>query len=144
MKIDWSEPGLPLSVAAHAVVLVASLIGLSSAQPFADAEETLPVELITADQFSAMTKGERTAKAVQPTPKPRIDKVAEVEEIKPTQGTDQTDVPTPPARAPEISDATSAPPLPPTRPPDPVEARAEAGAAKGGRAAKARAAETRC
>ena len=79
MKIDWSEPGLPLSVAAHAVVLVASLIGLSSAQPFADAEETLPVELITADQFSAMTKGERTAKAVQPTPKPRIDKVAEVE-----------------------------------------------------------------
>jgi colicin import membrane protein len=121
VKIDWSEPGLPLSVAAHAVVLVASLIGLSSAQPFADAEETLPVELITADQFSAMTKGERTAKAVQPTPKPRIDKVAEVEEIKPTQGTDQTDVPTPPARAPEISDATSAPPLPPTRPPDPVK-----------------------
>ena len=121
MKIDWSEPGLPLSVTAHAVVLVASLIGLSSARPFADGEETLPVEIITADQFNAMTKGERTAKDVQPTPKPRIDKVAEIEQLKPTQGTDQTDVPTPPARAPEISDATSAPPLPPTRPPDPVK-----------------------
>jgi colicin import membrane protein len=121
VKIDWSEPGLPLSVTAHAVVLVASLIGLSSARPFADGEETLPVEIITTDQFNAMTKGERTAKDVQPTPKPRIDKVAEVEQLKPTQGTDQTDVPTPPARAPEISDATSAPPLPPTRPPDPVK-----------------------
>lgn len=121
MKIDWSEPGVPLSVAAHAVVLVASLIGLSSARPFADAEETLPVEIITADQFSAMTKGERTAKEVQPTPKPRIDKVAEVEQLKPTIGADATDVPTPPSRAPEISDATSAPPLPPTRPPDPVK-----------------------
>jgi colicin import membrane protein len=121
VKIDWSEPGLPLSATAHAVVLVASLIGLSSAQPFADAEETLPVEIITAEQFSAMTKGERTAKEVQPTPKPRIDKVAEIEQIKPTQGADQADVPTPPARAPEISDATSAPPLPPTRPPDPVK-----------------------
>lgn len=121
MKIDWSEPGLPLSVTAHAVVLVASLIGLSSARPFADAEETLPVEIITADQFSAMTKGERTAKEVQPTPKPRIDKVAEVEQLKPTQGTDQNDVPTPPARAPELSDATSTPPMPPPRPPDPVK-----------------------
>jgi colicin import membrane protein len=121
VKIDWSEPGLPLSAVGHAVVLVASLIGLSSAQPFADAEETVPVEIITADQFSAMTKGERTAKEVQPTPKPRIDEVAEVEQLKATQGTDQTDIPTPPARAPEISDATSAPPLPPTRPPDPVK-----------------------
>ncbi|MBV9589853.1 MAG: cell envelope integrity protein TolA [Hyphomicrobiales bacterium] len=121
MKIDWSEPGLPLSAAAHAALLVVSLIGLSSAQPFADAEETLPVEIITSDQFSAMTKGEKTAKEVQPAPKPRIDKVAETEQLKPTQGADPTDVPTPPARAPEISDATSAPPLPPTRPPDPVK-----------------------
>jgi colicin import membrane protein len=103
------------------VLLVASLIGLSSARPFADAEETLPVEIITADQFSAMTKGERTAKEVQPTPMPRIDKVAEVEQLKPTQGTDQADVPTPPARAPEISEPTSAPPLPPTRRPDAVK-----------------------
>ncbi|MFI5013041.1 MAG: hypothetical protein ACHQAY_11920 [Hyphomicrobiales bacterium] len=121
MKIDWSEPGVPLSVIAHAAVLVVSLVSLSSAQPFADTEETLPVEIITSDQLDAMTKGEKTAKEVQPTPKPRVDQVAAAEQLKPTQGTDQTDVPTPPARAPEVSDAASAPPLPPTRPPDPVK-----------------------
>jgi colicin import membrane protein len=119
VKINWSEPGVPISVIAHAALLVASLVALTSTPPLAASEESVPVDIITTDQFNAMTKGEKTAKEVQP--KPRIDKVAEVEQLKPTQGIDPTDVPTPPARAPEISDAASAPPLPPTRPPDPVK-----------------------
>jgi len=128
VKIDWSEPGVPLSVIAHAAVLVASLVALSSAQPLADAQESVPVEIITADQFSAMTKGEQAAQEVQPTP--RVDTVAEAEQLKPTQGTDVTDVPTPPTRAPEVSEAASAPPLPPTRPPDPVKPEEKAEPAK--------------
>jgi colicin import membrane protein len=118
VKIDWSQPGVPVSAAAHVALLVASLVALSSTQPFADAQESVPVDIITASEFNAMTKGEKTAKAVEPQPKPRVDKVAEAEQLKPTQGADPTDVPTPPARAPDISDATS-PPLPPVRPPDP-------------------------
>jgi colicin import membrane protein len=121
VKFDWSEPGIPISIIAHVGVLVLSLVALSSAQPFADAEETVAVELISSSELSAMTKGEKTAKEVAPTPKPRVDKVAEAEQLKPTQGTDRVDVPTPPARAPEISDQVSAPPLPPTRPTDPVK-----------------------
>jgi colicin import membrane protein len=120
-KIDWSEPGLPISVIAHAVVLVAGLVAFSSTPPFADAEEAVAADLISADQLNAMTKGEKTAKEVQPSPKPRVDKVAEVEQLKPTQGADPTDVPAPPARAKEISDAVSAPPMPPPRPPEPVK-----------------------
>ncbi len=118
MKIDWSEPGVPLSAIAHAALLVASLVAFSSTPPFADAQESVPVDIITSDELNAMMKGEKTVKEVAPQPKPRVDKVAEVEQLKPTQGTDPTDVPTPPSRAPDISDATS-PPLPPVRPPDP-------------------------
>lgn len=120
MKFDWSQPGVPISIIAHLGVLVLSLVALSSTQPFADAEESVAVEVVTSDQLAAMTKGEKTAKEVQPTPKPRIDKVAEVEQLKPTQGTDQTDVPTPPTRAQEIA-PEQPPPLPPTRPVDPVK-----------------------
>jgi colicin import membrane protein len=125
VKVDWSEPGIPVSVFVHAAVVVASLVGLlSSTQPFADAQESVPVDVISAEQFDAITKGEKTAKEVQPAP--RVDKVAEAEQLKPTQGTDPTDVPTPPSRAPDISDAQSAPPLPPVRPPDPVKPEAKA------------------
>jgi colicin import membrane protein len=121
VKIDWSEPGVPVSAIAHAVLLAASLVAFSATEPFADAQEAVPVDIISADQFNAMTKGEKTAKEVQPTPKPRVDKVAETEQLKPTQGVDPTDVPTPPSRAPDISVETPAPPLPPVRPPDPVK-----------------------
>jgi len=117
VKIDWSEPGLPISAIAHAAVLVASLVALSSARPFADAEEAVAVDLISADQLSAMTKGEKTAKEVQPAPKPRVDKLADLEQLKPTQGADQTDIPTPPSRAKELSEEASTPPVPPPRPP---------------------------
>ena len=119
MKIDWSEPGVPVSIFAHAALFVASLVALSSTQPFADAQETVPVDVISAAEFNAITKGERTAKEVQPTP--RVEKVAEAEELKPTQGADATDVPTPPSRAPDIAEPASAPPLPPVRPPEPVK-----------------------
>jgi colicin import membrane protein len=124
VKVDWSEPGVPLSIFAHAALLVASLVALSSTEPFADAQESVPVDVITAAQFDAITKGEKTAKEVQPAP--RVEKVAEAEQLKPTQGADPTDVPTPPSRAPEVSDAPSTPPLPPVRPPDPVKPEAKA------------------
>jgi colicin import membrane protein len=125
VKIDWSEPGVPLSAIAHATLLAVSLVAFS-AKPFATADEAVPVDIISADEFSAMTKGEKTAKAVEPAPKPRVDKVAEVEQLKPTQGDDPTDVPTPPAKAPEISEPQPAPPLPPVRPPEPVKPEAKA------------------
>ena len=81
MKIDWSEPGVPVSAVAHAMLLAASLVAFSSTQPFADAQESVPVDIISADQFNAITKGEKTAKEVQPTPKQRVDKIAEAEQL---------------------------------------------------------------
>ncbi|MBM6593056.1 cell envelope integrity protein TolA [Microvirga pudoricolor] len=116
-----SEPGVWVSGAAHVAVLGAALFSLSAA-PFPDAQEGIPVEMITENQLSQITKGEKTAAAVQETPKPRVDRVAEKQELK-DPGEDKADMPTPPTRPADMKtaekevEAASAPPPPPPPPP---------------------------
>lgn len=118
LKFDRKEPGVWLSSAAHAALLGAALLAVADRMP--DAQEGISVEVITDNQFSQITKGERTAKEVLAEPKPRADRVAETAEER-DPGEAKRDVPTPPQRPPEMQVAEEdteapAPPPPPLRP----------------------------
>jgi colicin import membrane protein len=133
MKFSASEPGVVVSAAAHAALLLATLVVFSDAPKFQEAQESVPVEVITNEQFNQIMRGEKTAKETKPLP-PRADKVADVTETRPTPvtreakvdtaaptpegkrepdpGRDDKPVPTPPKIAAE-------PPVPPI--PEPVK-----------------------
>jgi hypothetical protein len=112
--------GLPVSIGLHALLLVGVLVALPSAQPLAPAEESLPVEVLTPEQFSAITKGEKTAK---PADKPTI-KVDQVAEAKlddnpaPEVKREAVVAPPPPQPQPKKPDPVPEPPKP--EPPKPV------------------------
>ncbi|MFC7396250.1 cell envelope biogenesis protein TolA [Chelatococcus sp. GCM10030263] len=109
------QPGLVASGTGHAAILVASLVAFASAPPFADQQESVAVEMITPTEYTAMTRGERTAQDLKPEPKPKVDKVAETAEEKPQSAEAPRDVPTPPSRppAPAAEKTEAAPPPPP-------------------------------
>ena len=118
--MKFNEPGVWVSGAAHAAVLVASLVMFGS-ETFPPADEGIPVEVITDNQFSEITRGEKTATEVKPEANPRVDRVAEVQEQR-DPGEPQRDVPSPPTRPAEVKVAeeevapAAAPPAPPARP----------------------------
>jgi colicin import membrane protein len=129
-SFNRSEPGLWVSGAAHAALIGAGLLTLA-AERLPEAQEGIPVEIVSESDLSQITKGEETAKAVLPTPKPRADRVADkVEERDP--GEDRRDAPAPPKRPADVKvaekeEAVAAPPPPPPPParpepqPDPKE-----------------------
>jgi colicin import membrane protein len=136
LKFSWSEPGVLLSSAAHAALLISMLVAFSNANRFDDAQETIPVDTITDAQFNQIMKGEKAAKTANAEPHPVADKVAEAEVPKPTPPTPQAkvDVPTPPPPLKRLPDpgeddppeATKPPPaptvaVPPPQPPEPVK-----------------------
>jgi len=120
LKFSTSEPGFWVSGVAHAALLTAAMIGLSSVAEFPEAQEGIPVEVITDAQLSQITKGEKNAKEVQP--KPRAERVADKSELK-DPGEDKRDAPAPPKRPAEMKvaekeepvAAAPPPPAPPTR-----------------------------
>ena len=139
-SVDWSQPGMAVSGAAHVALLAATLIAFSDVKPLDDAAESIPVEVITASQLSQMTRGEATAREVKPNPQPRADKQAEVQETRPEAVELKRDVPVPPVRPPEppAEQKVAALPLPRERPKE-DEAKAEAEKARAEAEAKARA-----
>ncbi|WP_194164694.1 cell envelope integrity protein TolA [Microvirga thermotolerans] len=129
LKFNSSEPGLWVSGATHAALLAAALFGISIARELPEAQEGIPVEVITDNQFSQVTKGEKTAKTVLPQPKPRAERVAEKTELR-DPGEDKRDAPAPPKRPEEMKVAdkeepVTAQPPPPPPPPKPAQAQAE-------------------
>jgi hypothetical protein len=109
-------------------LLAATLVSFTETKPFQDAQESVPVEIVTDSQFNEITKGEKTAKEVTQTPV-KADKVAEVEEKRPTPRVEaKTDVPAPPPplkRLPDPGEANEPQPTPPqpaTPPPPPKDA----------------------
>lgn len=133
-----------VSGVAHAALLVAALVAFSETRPFEDAQESVAVDMVSASEFSQITKGEKSAKEAKPDAKPRADAVADLAALKPPAPDLKRDVPTPPARPPE-PEAVAVPPAPPERPRDEqadAEARVKAEAdakAKADAEAKARA-----
>ncbi|MFC7051744.1 cell envelope integrity protein TolA [Hansschlegelia quercus] len=123
------RPGLVVSSAAHAILLGWGLINLSSAKPFdVGPTEALPIEVLSPEQFDAMTKGSKTSKKVD-APKVKAEKIAQAD---PEPADDDTPVakenvkapPPPPASAPEPKSAEAPPKVEPK--PDPQAAKAEA------------------
>lgn len=100
----WSNKGFVTSAGAHALLLAATLVAFSKTPPFEEAQETVPVEMITTSQLNQIMRGEKTAKAVKPTPK--VDKLADVTEAKPLPPTPEAkkDVPTPPPPLKRLAD----------------------------------------
>ena len=123
MKIKWSEPGIPLSAAIHAGLLLATLIAFSSTTKFEEQPESIAVEMVTSSELSQMTKGDKTVKVVKPDAKIKADKVAEEELIKQESADAKKDIPSPPAKPPEPPPAPEQKPDPkpvPTPPPAPT------------------------
>jgi colicin import membrane protein len=154
VKFSATEPGIVVSGVAHVAMLLATLVVFSEAPKFDEAQESVPVEIVTDQQFNQIMKGEKTAKETKPLP-PRADKVAEVSETKPTPvrneakvdtaappinakrepdpGEDEKPVPTPPQRVAALPKPDPVkpeppilePPLPTPRPPEKAEPKAE-------------------
>jgi colicin import membrane protein len=130
VKFDASEPGLVVSGAIHALLLIAALVTFTHAPQFQDASETAPVDLVTDQQFNQIMKGEKTAKQVLPKPTIRAEQKSDAPEPKPHPPVAEAkqDVPTPPppqlrVKDPGEDDQPPTPPqtvtaLPPDRPPD--------------------------
>ena len=120
MAFSRSEPGVLVSGGVHGALLLAALVAFSDSQKFPEAQEAIPVEMISEADLSQLMKGEKTAKEQKPAP-PRVDKVADVAEPapKPVEQEAKIDVPTPPPplrRLPDPGeDATPPAPLPPQR-----------------------------
>ena len=68
VRFSRSEPGYWLSAAVHAGLLALVLVHFSHEQKFDDAQEAIPVETITENQFSEIMKGERAKEATKPAP----------------------------------------------------------------------------
>ncbi len=133
MRINSSEPGVVISCVAHAALLAVTLVAFSDSRKFEDAQEAVPVDMITDQQFNQIMKGDKTAKETKPTPV-KADKVAELEDKKPTPQVEaKVDIPTPPPPLKRIPDPgqddTPEPPTPPKRvaalPPPPAPPKVE-------------------
>ncbi|MCU0884470.1 MAG: cell envelope integrity protein TolA [Beijerinckiaceae bacterium] len=113
------EPGVAVSAFGHAAVVVAGLVAFgSSPPPFKDADEAIAVEVVDPSALNEVTRGERSAQAVQETPRPRAERQSEITEQK-DPGENKRDAPTPPTRPADLRTAERdevAPPPPPARP----------------------------
>ena len=115
MKFSSPDRGLVVSGAAHVVLLVAILVAFSDTKQFEDAQESIPIEMVTTQQLAQIMKGEKTEKEIKPQPT-RVDKVADITEThKAPVAEAKTDVPTPPPRLRHIPDPgeDDQPPQPP-------------------------------
>lgn len=118
MRVSRSEPGVVISSAAHAGLLVAALVLFSDAKKFDDVEEPIPVEVVTEDAPTQVTKGEKAAPRAKPAL--RADRVAKEAQTKPHPPLAEArkDVPVPPPplrRLPEPGADDKPEPVPPKR-----------------------------
>jgi hypothetical protein len=127
VRVSRSEPGVVISSATHAGLLLAALVLFSDAKKFEDAQEIVPVEVITDSALNQVAKGEKTARDLKPSQ--RVDKVAPPSDAKPLPPIAEAkkDVPTPPPplrRLPDPGADDTPEPTPPKRvaalpPPEP-------------------------
>ncbi len=98
------KPGYIVSSAAHAALLVLALLSFSRTPKFEDAQETIPIEMVSMQDFNQIIHGDKTAKQVQP--KQRADKIADTVATKPQPPIAEAkrDVPTPPPPLKRIAD----------------------------------------
>ncbi|MGU3403568.1 cell envelope integrity protein TolA [Methylobacterium brachiatum] len=135
---DRKEPGVWISAGTHVALLAFALFSVA-APALPEAQEGVPVEVITENQFSEITKGERQADKPMPNAQPRADRQAEkVEDREPENA--KTDAPTAPTRTAEMKLA-NAEEMPLRAEPDPQEVAKAAKAAQEKREAEKAAAK---
>ncbi len=117
MTFSRSRPGLAVSLAVHSGLLLAALVLFKDAEIFEDAQEALPVEVVSDSKLAQMTKGEKTAREVKTAP--RAEKIAEKTEKRPHPALAEAkkDVPAPPPPLKRVADPgkDDEPPPPPKR-----------------------------
>ncbi len=119
MRVSRSEPGFVVSLIAHAGLFLAAVVLFGSAEKFEDAPEMIPIDVVSDSELNSVTKGEKTAKEVKPSP--RVDRVADKTDLppEPPLNAANKDVPAPPPQAPRRpepgSDNSPEPPKPPKR-----------------------------
>ncbi len=115
MKVSSSEPGVIVSAGTHVALLLATLVAFSETKALPDAQESVPVEILTSEQFNQIVKGDKQAKAPAPTPV-KADRKSDIEEKKPTPRVEaKVDIPTPPPplkRIPDPADDDAPQPVP--------------------------------
>jgi hypothetical protein len=99
--------GLPISSIGHAAVLIWAVVSFA-ARPFNAPAESMPVDLVSASEFSQMMAGAQTAPKAEK-PQPVVDKIADAKPVLD---------PTPKVSDKPPIDPTAAEPPPPA-PPDP-------------------------
>jgi outer membrane biosynthesis protein TonB len=114
MKVDWA-----ISAVAHAGLLAWGLVSFA-AKPFEAPPESVPVDIVSATEYSQLMAGSKNAKKAE-TPKPLVEKVAEKKLVED---------PTPKiSEKKEIKEAKAEPPPPMPeprpKPPQPTEAKKE-------------------
>ncbi|HEY8031210.1 MAG TPA: cell envelope biogenesis protein TolA [Methylocella sp.] len=75
------KPGFAVSGGVHLGLLALALFSLSRPPQFDDAQESVPVEILSAQQFHQITKGETTAAEVKPSQ--RAETIAALAELNP-------------------------------------------------------------
>src|ERR1700742_2513545 len=102
------NPGLVLSSAAHVVLLTAMLVSFSFDPKYQDAQESIPIDLVSSSDVNQIMKGDKTAK--EDKPKQRADKIADATETKPKPPLAEAkkDVPTPPSPDKKLPDPGTA------------------------------------
>lgn len=118
MRVSRSEPGVVVSSAAHAGLLLAALVLFSDSKKFDDAQEMIPIEVVTDSALNQVAKGEKTARDLKPSH--RVDKVAPQSDAKPLPPLAEAkkDTPTPPPplkRLPDPGADDKPEPIPPKR-----------------------------
>ncbi|MGQ3672365.1 cell envelope biogenesis protein TolA [Xanthobacter sp. TB0136] len=101
--------GLTASTLLHASVLVLALVTFTGAEPFEPVPESMPVDIISASDFTKLTKGVKTGEKTE----------------KPKQVAEKVGDPTPPAdhrlKASDKAPVDVTQPPPPSQPPKPPE-----------------------
>jgi colicin import membrane protein len=99
--------GVTISTAGHAAALLWGVLTFAATPYKTDTLEAMPIDVISATEFSKMTSGARNAPQIE-TPKPLVEKLGE---RRPVNDATATVVPNK-----EIKAATEAPPLPVVKP----------------------------
>jgi colicin import membrane protein len=73
------NPGFAVSGGAHIGLLALMLLSFSQTQQLGDTQETIPVAVLSDEQFNQIMKGEKTAAEVKPLQ--RSEKIAETQEL---------------------------------------------------------------
>jgi colicin import membrane protein len=112
------NPGLAVSGGVHLCLLGLALFSFSGSPQLNNSQESIPVAILTGEQFSQIMKGEKTASEVKP--RQRSEKIAEIVDLnpQPSEADSSKQVPAPPSPLKHQVDPGQADPQVTPKPPD--------------------------